>query len=337
MPPSTVKSLTSLIKYSLPTSPTLQIALEGNPSSLPASSLHQFKTAGINRLSIGIQSFCDTHLSLLGRDHSSQSAWDTLNAAYHIFNDPNDTVSCDLMFGIPGQSPQEWKHDLNRVVETIPSRHLRHMSLYQLTFEPGTPLHKQAVKQGLQIDSTPDSTAEMYETGVNLLHSKTALRHYEVSNFAQPGHESVHNLAYWRGWDFIGVGPGAHGRISDWEGKTRIRTSKFRRLETYIEACETVGHGTQTEKRVDLEELMKELIVVGLRIKEGVSFRNARDLAFGNDVKQLMDWDCVKRYCEMGMLEYDDASDVLRPTERGLAVIDAILVDIFSDSPPNTI
>ncbi|KAJ3078671.1 hypothetical protein HDU99_000439 [Rhizoclosmatium hyalinum] len=139
----------------------------------------------------------------------------------------------------------------------------------------------------------------MYETAVDLLHTKTGLKHYEVSNYAAPGHESVHNLAYWKGWDYIGVGPGAH------------------------------GHGTQVSKQLEKQTMIKELIVLGLRIKEGLSFTTAQELAFGESAKQSLDWDAVKRHCEMGFLEYDERREILKPTERGLSVIDTILANVI--------
>ncbi|KAI9333595.1 hypothetical protein BDR26DRAFT_868196 [Obelidium mucronatum] len=324
MPPASIKSIISLIKLSIATSPQLEIALEGNPSSLSEQTLESFKESGITRLSIGIQSFRTNHLSFLGRDHSGTKAWKTLNHAYKVFDnhDPTKrtTVSCDLMFGIPNQSVQEWKEDLTAVIESIPDDALTHMSLYQLTYEPGTPLWKSAKLAGFNVSGTCDATAEMYETAVELVHTKTRLHHYEVSNYARPGHESIHNLAYWRGWDYMGVGPGAHGRLSDALTGSRFRTASFTNLKTYISQCNEIGgsSGRQVVNWMSEWDMMRELIVLGLRIKEGLSFKNANQLAFGRDIKQLIDWGAVEQCCDFGFLDYDAFGDVLAPTEKGL-------------------
>ncbi|KAJ3020425.1 UNVERIFIED_CONTAM: hypothetical protein HDU68_010178 [Siphonaria sp. JEL0065] len=203
------------------------------------------------------------------------------------------------------------------------------MSLYQLTYEPGTPLWKSAKKAGFDVGTTTDAIAEMYENSVELIHRRTKLRHYEVSNYAQPGHESVHNLAYWRGWDYIGVGPGAHGRFLDQDGKDRVRTTTYAGLERYISQCEEVGSGVQVLERLEAETVMKELVVLGLRIKEGIDFEKAMEFSFGRDIKSLIDWNEVERFCEMGLLEFDLTRNVLRPTELGLAVVDSILAQVI--------
>ncbi|KAJ3100959.1 radical S-adenosyl methionine domain-containing protein 1 [Physocladia obscura] len=339
MPASSIKSIVSLVKGCVETSPNLEIALESNPSSLSIEKLQQFKADGsINRLSIGIQSFQDSRLKFLGRDHSSENALQSLLDAYKVFNSDRDTVSCDLMFGIPGQSETEWIRELNWLFDNInDSSHwnaLKHMSLYQLTYEPGTPLWRIAVKSSIADFNplkTSDVTAAMYEAAVALLHTRTNLRHYEVSNYAMPGHESVHNMAYWKGWDYIGVGPGAHGRYSDDAKSERIKTMKFVKLDAYIQQCKSIdANGTQIRKKMyDNVAIMKELIVVGLRVKQGICFENANNLAFGADVRQVVNWDAVERFRKLKLLASDDKKSFLQPTERGLAVIDSILLDLL--------
>ncbi|KAJ3230456.1 radical S-adenosyl methionine domain-containing protein 1 [Chytriomyces hyalinus] len=341
MPPDWIQTVLHSLQLSthvsISTAQNLEVALESSPSSLTLHNLQRFKQVGVTRVSIGIQSLRDRHLKFLGRDHSAESALESVRHALQVFNGAGNVVSVDLMYGLPGQIVSEWEEDVCRVLEMFEEAPSagggRHFSAYQLTYEPGTPLWRDAKRQGIldQVVKPSDSAAEMYEAVLKICDSTSSgIQQYEVSNFAQKGCESRHNLAYWLGWDYIGVGPGAHGRWSDHNTKTRYRSAKVAAVESYIEQCLAKGHGTQTLTEMTPQESAQELVVLGLRVKQGLNLDKLSDLNFGNDVRDVLDWDAVSRFSDMGLLEYSDLSkSVLRPTSKGLAVIDVILSDIL--------
>ncbi|KAI8829477.1 hypothetical protein BJ741DRAFT_622950 [Chytriomyces cf. hyalinus JEL632] len=341
MPPDWIQTILHRLQSthdSISTAPNLEVALESSPSSLTLDNLHRFKQAGVTRVSIGIQSLRDGHLKFLGRDHSAESALESVRHALKVFNGERDVVSVDLMYGLPGQIVSEWEADVCKVLNVFDEAKTvggggRHFSAYQLTYEPGTPLWRDVKRQGIldQVVKPSDAAAEMYEAVLKICDAtNSGMQQYEVSNFAQKGCESRHNLAYWRGWDYIGVGPGAHGRWSDHNTKTRYRSAKVAGVESYIEQCLVKGHGTQTLTEMTLHESAKELMVLGLRVKEGLDLDKLSELNFGNNVRDALDWDAVSRFADMGLLEFSDSGkSVLRPTSKGLAVIDVILSDIL--------
>ncbi|KAJ3245254.1 hypothetical protein HDU77_009508 [Chytriomyces hyalinus] len=349
MPPDWIQTILHRLQSSstphtcISIAPNLEVALESSPSSLTLENLHRFKQAGVTRVSIGIQSLRDAHLKFLGRDHSAESAIESVRHALQVFNGAGDVVSVDLMYGLPGQSVSEWEADVCKMLNILEGAPRvagggaggRHFSAYQLTYEPGTPLWRDAKRQGIlgQVVKPSDAAAEMYETVLKICDatsSSNGMQQYEVSNFAQKGCESRHNLAYWRGWDYIGVGPGAHGRWSDHNTNTRYRSAKVAGVESYIEQCFVKGHGTQTLTEMTPEESAKELIVLGLRVKKGLDLDKLSELNFGNNVRDVLDWDAVSRFADMGLLEFSDSGkSCLRPTSKGLAVIDVILSDIL--------
>ncbi|KAJ3404185.1 hypothetical protein HDU80_003185 [Chytriomyces hyalinus] len=361
MPPDWIQTILHRLQSSssstcISIAPNLEVALESSPSSLTLENLRQFKKAGVTRVSIGIQSLRDAHLKFLGRDHSAESAIESVRHALQVFNGAKDVVSVDLMYGLPGQSVSEWEADVCKMLNILEGAAPRvagggaaaggggrHFSAYQLTYEPGTPLWRDAKRQGIlgQVVKPSDAAAEMYEAVLKICDSTSSsnsngmLQQYEVSNFAQKGCESRHNLAYWRGWDYIGVGPGAHGRWSNHTTNTRYRSAKVARVESYIEQCLVKGHGTQTLTEMTCQESAKELIVLGLRVKEGLDLDKLSKLNFGNNVRDVLDWDAVSRFADMGLLEVSGSGkSCLRPTSKGLAVIDVILSDILVSIKP---
>jgi len=202
----------------------IERALEANPHEMNAQAWHGYRAAGLTRLSLGVQSFNDVALKFLGRDHDGKTAREALNLAMEIF----PSVSADLIFGWAGQTPEQLKTDL----ENLLAAGVPHLSTYQLTVEEGTAFAK-AEERGQNRAVSADISADFYDA-IRLRLGVAGFDHYEVSNFAKPSHRSQHNLAYWRGTDYVGVGPGAHGRIT--RGGKRAATIAHLAPRTYAQS-----------------------------------------------------------------------------------------------------
>lgn len=253
---------------------TVEIALEANPHEMNAADWHGYKEAGLNRLSLGVQSFQDSALKLLGRDHDGATALSALSLAMDIF--PN--VSADLIFGWAGQTLEELDHDL----ETLLSLKIPHISTYQLTIEDGTAFAR-AEARGLNRAVSSDQSADFYERVAGRLKANE-FRHYEVSNFAISDYESEHNLAYWRGIDYVGVGPGAHGRIT--RDGVRQATVAYLSPRAYTDAASTASTGIESIERLSPHDWASEYLLMGLRIDEGISLSRFSELA-GKNLPEL--------------------------------------------------
>ncbi|NWW91039.1 RSAD1 protein, partial [Rhynochetos jubatus] len=240
-----------------------RVTLEANPSSASAPRLAGFRAAGVNRLSVGVQSLDDAELRLLGREHTAAEARGAVEAARGLF--PGRT-SLDLLFGLPGQSRDAWARGLEAALGLCDD----HISLYQLTLERGTALAAQ-VWRGVLPVPPQDLLADMYQAARDTLVA-AGFRHYEVSNFARKGALSTHNLSYWRAEQYIGVGPGAHGRFVPRGEGSRSREARVQTLEpnAWMREVRSRGHGTR--KRVVLSPLeqLEEVLALGLRTDEGV-------------------------------------------------------------------
>ena len=250
-----------------------EVALEANPALVDRARVEGFASAGVNRLSLGVQTFSDSGLSLLGRDHSGGEARDVAELALGIL--PN--TSLDLIFGWRGQTDADWRADL----DTALALGAPHVSTYQLTIEPGTSFAAHEAR-GNSRASDPDDSARFYETAAETL-VPAGLEHYEVSNFARPGHRSRHNLSYWRGEDYVGVGPGAHGRITTDDG--RLATLTLFRPADYV------ASPAPTLDALESQDVATEYIMMGLRTDEGVDRARFVELAGRElDTSGLEDW-----------------------------------------------
>jgi len=264
-----------------------------------------YRAAGLNRLSLGIQTFNDEALKFLGRDHDSETARAALELALDIF----PSVSSDLIFGWAGQTEQDLAHDLNILLKSgVP-----HISTYQLTIEDGTAFAK-AETRGQSKAVNPDISADLYDRVRSTL-IDAGFDHYEVSNFAKPDHQSQHNLAYWRGWDYVGVGPGAHGRITI--DNQRQATVAHMRPNAYADALKQTGSGLESRETLSPDERASEYLLMGLRINEGISLETFAQMAAhqlnGNEVHHMI---------EDGLLSFNQ--DRLRATPAGRLVLNAI-------------
>ncbi len=280
MDPSTVGSLIGDAMRLFDATGDVEITLEANPTSIEAGRLADYRAAGVNRVSVGIQSLDDRSLAALGRQHSAKEAIAALSLARRLF----PRVSFDLIYARPGQDLPSWRAELREAL-AIASDHL---SLYQLTIEPATRfevLHR----QGKIVLPDEDVAAALYDATEEEC-ARAGLLAYEISNYARPGEESRHNLAYWRYQDYAGIGPGAHGRITV-DGTLRA-TRRHRAPEPWAERVESDGHGLTESEPVDSVTRAREALLMGLRLAEGIAVdwfvrRTGRTIAQSTDADIL--------------------------------------------------
>ncbi|MEX2451703.1 MAG: radical SAM family heme chaperone HemW [Rhodospirillales bacterium] len=291
-------------------SPDLEITLEANPSSVEASRFEAFRAAGINRVSIGVQALDDAALTFLGRRHSHREALAAIDAAARTF----ERYSFDLIYARPGQTPAAWREELARALTLAGS----HLSVYQLTIEPGTAFHRARIKA-----ADEDTGAALYEITQEILDA-AGLPAYEISNHARPGFESRHNLTYWRFGTWLGVGPGAHGRL--WADGVSTAVSQIRPPENWLKAVETKGHGTV--KRVTLlpEDARREALMMGLRLRAGIARRDF-ERKFGFALEACVDAAALMMLQEEGYVVCDDTA--LRATDTGRQCLNAVLAKLL--------
>jgi len=306
MPPATVAALIEAAEAHWGFAPDIEITLEANPSSVEAARFADLASAGVNRVSLGLQSLDDTRLAFLGRAHDVPEGLMALGTAQSVFS----RVSFDLIYALPGQSAEDWAAELDEAL----SFGTDHLSLYQLTIEPGTRFATLAAK-GELTPADPDEGAALYE----LTQARTeaaGLPAYEVSNHARPGEESRHNLTYWRYQDYAGIGPGAHGR------RGGVATQRHRKPENWLGAVAAHGHGIGEETRIAPAERGIEALLMGLRLSEGVDLDRLAELS-GNDP---VDRTAIARLAGQGLLTIE--RERLSATPAGRLVLNSVLAEI---------
>ena len=257
MQPEWVERLIAAARRLWPSEGPIEVSLEANPTDAESGRFPELAGAGIQRLSLGVQSFDDASLRFLGRNHDAGQAQRALDAALAAF----PRVSLDLIYALPEQTPQGWAAELTRAAASG----AEHISPYQLTIEAGTAFDR-AVRRGSFKPADPDLGATLYETTQSILGS-AGFEAYEVSNHARGvAARSTHNLAYWRGWDYVGAGPGAHGRLT--VAGRRIATESAAKIDAYIAAA---GRGLQGAETLSSEDVAVERVLMGLRTVEGVA------------------------------------------------------------------
>jgi oxygen-independent coproporphyrinogen-3 oxidase len=253
-----------------PGSANLEITLEANPTDAEAGRYAGFAAAGVNRLSLGVQALDDAALTFLGRNHGATEAVRAAALAARLF----PRLSLDLIYARPGQTAAGWADELKAAV----ALGAEHVSPYQLTIEPGTAFDR-AVRRGVFAPADPDLGARLYQTTQAVLESE-GLTAYEVSNHARgPTARSRHNLVYWQGKDYLGVGPGAHGRLT--RGGVRTATETARSIPDYIAAVAETGHGVVVRETLSPVETAEERLLMGLRTDEGVLLTELQPLTLG--------------------------------------------------------
>jgi len=312
MAPATVEAVIGAAASHWSASPDIEITLEANPNSVEADRFADLARAGVNRLSLGLQSFDDRALRFLGRAHSSREGFRALEIAQRNFR----RVSFDLIYALPGDTEETWSASLAQAL----SLGTRHLSLYQLTIEPGTRFASMVARRELE-PLDPDSAAALYEL-TDAMTSASGMPAYEISNYARPGCESRHNLTYWRYGDYTGVGPGAHGR------RLGTRTVRHRKPENFLSALKRNRHGIAEEAPLAPFEAADEALVMGLRLREGV---DAGRIAERFGLESVVDWKRVERLERSGHLER--AGTCIALTSAGRLVLDHILGEIAVPQP----
>ena len=290
--------------------PGLEITLEANPTSVESEKLAAFRAAGVNRISLGVQSLDPRALAMLGRQHSVTQAIAALELARQTF----PRVSFDLIYARPGQALPAWRAELRQALALAAD----HLSLYQLTIEPGTAFATRHARGEIVLPDGDDAAALYNATAEEA--ARFGLAPYEVSNYAAPGAESRHNLAYWRYADYAGIGPGAHGRIS-LDGAL-LATRRHRAPEVWAERVERDGHGTTEQTTLPPVDRAREMLLMGLRLAEGID--EARFAArTGIALDDAVDHDILHQ--AIGAAYVTRADGRLTATPQGRLRLDALL------------
>ena len=316
MEPDTLAALIDDARRLFDPGDDIEITLEANPTSVEAARFAAFRAAGVNRASIGVQSLEPVALRMLGREHSAAQAITALETARAVF----PRISFDLIYARPGQTLNAWRAELRQAL-TLAADHL---SLYQLTIEPGTRFEAMHRRGEIALPD-PDTAAALYEATAEEA-GRFGLAAYEVSNYAVPGGESRHNLAYWRYRDYAGIGPGAHGRITiPSKGGTLFATRRHRAPEAWAERVERDGHGTVGESPLQPDERAREMLLMGLRLTEGIDSNRFAARA-GVSLGEALEPSVLRQAIDEGYLAWRGTS--LACTPAGRLRLDALLVEM---------
>jgi oxygen-independent coproporphyrinogen-3 oxidase len=310
MQPASVQTILDCIGKHWSVAPDVEVTLEANPTSVEATRFRGYRAAGVNRVSLGVQALDDAALKELGRLHTAQEALDAVAVARSIF----DRYSFDLIYARPQQSLDAWAAELKRAIAEA----AEHLSLYQLTIEPDTPffgLHK----AGKLIVPGEDLARDLYDLTQTIC-SDAGLPAYEISNHARPRAECRHNLVYWRGHDYAGVGPGAHGRLTI-DGR-RVATATEKRPEAWLMRVEDTGTGFTVDEKLTSGEAADEYLLMGLRLAEGID--TARYSALSG---RPLDPKRISILREEGAVE-TTTDGRLRVTKSGFPLLDAVVADL---------
>ncbi len=313
MPPSLVAALLGEAERLWGFTPDVEITLEANPSSVEASNFRDLASAGVNRVSLGVQALDDEALRFLGRLHGAKEGLEALQTAQTVFK----RVSIDLIYARPGQPPEQWDEEL----ATALSLGTGHLSLYQLTIEANTRFATD-VRHGAFVPLEDDPAAELFE----LTRARTeaaGLPAYEISNHARPGEESRHNLAYWRYQDYVGIGPGAHGRRGE------VATQRHRKPENFLDAVSRNGHGLVEERALGTREQATEALLMGLRLREGVDLAKLAQ-RFALSGGDLIDRERLRFHENLGLVWRE--GDRIGTTAQGMPLLDALLGELVPET-----
>ena len=313
MPPATVAAVIAAAEAEWGLTDDVEITLEANPNSVEVANFADLAAAGVNRVSIGVQSFDSEVLEFLGRAHSEDEARRAIGTAQEHFA----RVSFDLIYARPGQTMAAWESELAGALAFGTD----HLSLYQLTIEPGTRFATLAAKGDLTIPDG-DAAADLFDA-TQAMTAAAGLPRYEVSNHARVGQESRHNLAYWRYADYAGVGPGAHGR------RLGQATERHKKPENFVAAVARNGHGLKVEADLPAHERATEAMLMGLRLTEGIDLARI-EMRSGLGREAFVDADAVARLVDQGLMA--QAGDRLAVTDNGILLLDSILSEVVRTS-----
>ena len=310
MQPATVGAVLDAIGKHWTVAPEVEVTLEANPTSVEATRFRDYRTAGVNRVSLGVQALDDAELKELGRLHTVQEALDAVAIARAAF----ERYSFDLIYARPRQTPSAWAAELERAIAQV----TEHLSLYQLTIEPDTPFDTLRATGKLVVPDE-DTARALYDVTQETC-DRAGLPAYEVSNHARPGTECRHNLVYWRAHEYAGIGPGAHGRL-DIDG-VRHATATEKRPESWLMRVESLGHGLVTDDVLTRDERADEFLLMGLRLAEGIDPARYQAIA-----GRPLDPARIAELTAHGLVERSGDGS-LRVTQAGFPVLDAVVADL---------
>ncbi|MEM9797637.1 MAG: radical SAM family heme chaperone HemW [Pseudomonadota bacterium] len=308
MPAETVDAILSAIATHWTVANDLEVTLEANPTSVEAARFRDFVGAGVNRFSIGLQALRDADLRQLGRLHSAAEG----RRAFDIATGLSARVSFDLIYGRQDQTVDAWRAELGEAL-TFAGEHL---SLYQLTIEPGTAFGDRHARGGLRGLPDEDRSVAMYDV-TQALCAEAGLTRYEVSNHAQPNATCRHNLIYWRGGDWVGIGPGAHGRLTI--GGQRLETQAVHQPEAWLSSAHDVR---EQETVLPHQAVTEEYLMMALRLTEGADLDRFRRLGGQLDTAR------IASHCDAGLLRHEENRVIA--TDRGILLLNAILGDLLA-------
>ncbi|RFP90812.1 coproporphyrinogen III oxidase [Rhodobacteraceae bacterium 63075] len=310
MQPEVVAAVIEKIRETWPIANDLEVTLEANPGSVEAGRFRSYREGGVSRVSMGVQALNNADLRALGRLHSVEEARAAFETARHAF----DRVSFDLIYARQRQTPESWRQELSEAVNMV----VDHLSLYQLTIEQGTAFGDRYNAGRLKGIPEDDDAAQMYEITQEIT-QKAGYDAYEVSNHARPGSECRHNMVYWRYGDYVGIGPGAHGRISI-DG-SRFATEALKQPNAWLEATER-STGEKLREALTAEDQSTEMLLMGLRLSEGVSISRFEALA-----GSPLDQERITELDELGVLGV--SGDKLMATQKGRFVLNSVLAKLL--------
>ena len=314
MAPETVGAVIARTRQLWDTAPDVEITLEANPTSVEQTKFAALAEAGVNRVSLGVQALDPAALAFLGREHSADEALQAIETARRHFA----RYSFDLIYSRPGQTPDAWSAELDRALALAGE----HLSLYQLTIERGTRFFAEHARGGFVLPGEEEAS-EMFERTQARLEA-AGLPAYEISNHARPGAACRHNLIYWRYQDYVGIGPGAHGRFADrvQEGETKRATRRASGPENWLEAVEREGHGTVESSVVTGQDRVEEALMMGFRLADGIDRALFASVAGADPVEALGEAKLAP-LVEAGFLEVDATH--LKATAAGRQRLNALL------------
>lgn len=314
MPTSLVEGILTKISQRFSLDENCEISLEANPTSFEAKKFKDFRSLGINRLSIGIQALNDEDLKFLGRTHSGDEAIATIKEAQNIF----ENFSFDLIYARPKQTLKDWENELKIALDF----NTKHLSLYQLTIEKGTKFFSDFKDKKFEMPSE-ELSAEFYER-TNEIVEKNGFELYEISNYAKPGFVCKHNLTYWQGLDYIGLGAGAHSRVFLDGDKNRSAIMMIHEPNSWLKKAEEKV-GIQTISQTTSDELLEEIILSGLRLKDGIRNEVFKNL-FSKNITEIFDLKKLKKLIEENFIEISDERILI--TKKGRILSNAIITKV---------
>ncbi len=314
MPAATVEAMISAVHKLWKIEDNIEITLEANPTSVEISKFRDFRAAGVNRVSLGVQSLRESELKFLGREHNVGEAIKAIELARQIF----DRYSFDLIYARPNQTLDAWDKELSEALELAGG----HLSLYQLTIEENTTFHHAYAKGGFTLPDEEQAEALYLFTEEKM--AKHGFIAYEVSNYAKSGQESRHNLSYWNGTSYIGVGAGAHGRIN--VNNKRIATQTLKSPERWLENVEKQDHAIEIWQEVPPEIEIEERLMMGLRLREGINYHQFQ-MQTGYDLCEYINLQKRDFYIAQGLLA--DDTNTLKTTLKGRLLLNKLTAELI--------